>query len=157
MTGPRQIVHDTDLQDIKVASDQLINAFGPQKKAAALTGYRQQRISDCGLINTSEFLPVDAVQKLESRTVDLPGWPHVTRTLARQQGFILVPAATAGGEGDLTDHLCAVSAEAGDVMRALADAERDGLTKERRGIALTQAHELQEAAAALIALLEGGK
>ena len=157
MTGAREIVHEPDLQDLKVASDHLIGAFGPQKKAAGLTGYRQQRLSDCGLMNTNEFLPVDAVLKLESRTVGLPGWPHVTRTLARQQGFILVPEATAEGEGDLTDHLCAIGAEAGAVMRALGEAEREGLTKERRAIALTQARELAEAAAGLVALLEGGK
>lgn len=157
MSGPRDIVHPPEMQDLKVASNDLRRAYGSQASVEALTGYDQRRVSDFGLPNTPEFMPVDMVRALEARTVGLPGWPHVTRTLARLNGFVLVPEAAARGEGDLTDHMCTVTGEAADVMRALAEANRGGLTAERRTVALTQARELAEAASSLIALLEGGQ
>jgi hypothetical protein len=134
MSGERTIVHPPHLQDAKEATDMLVDSFGKQQDAAKLVGRAQSRVSDWGGKNTPDFIPLDAIDALEARTVGLPGWPHVTEWLCRRRGgiFLRLPSLGAGGcwgrmtatlakeAGDLTSGLCADLADDNDVSPAEA-------------------------------------
>lgn len=96
MSGRRDLVHSREALELKKAAKGLIRAVGGTDGAAAsLTNeqrnVRQQRMSDCTVPNTPDFLRVDEVGELEDLSHGQPGWPHVTRTLAKRQGFALLP------------------------------------------------------------------
>jgi hypothetical protein len=101
MIGRRDLVLPREAQELKRASKQLVRAAGGGEEAAATLAavgdhrerVRQQRMSDCGLTNTPDFLRIDEVGDLEDVTAGTAGWPQVTRVLARRQGFVLVRIA----------------------------------------------------------------
>lgn len=90
MSGRRDVVLEREDLELKIASRQLIRAAGGTDGAGETVGSRQQRMSDCQLPNTGDFLTIQEVRKLQEVTVGAPGWPHVTRALAKQDGFALV-------------------------------------------------------------------
>lgn len=140
MSGDRSIVHPPHLQDAKVATDGLIDAFGKQQSVAQLVGRSQSRVSDWGRNNTPDFIPLDAIDALEARTEGLPGWPHVTQWLCRRRGgiFLRLPDLAAGGcwgrmvaslakkAGDLVSGVCGDLADDNDVSPAEARARLAG-------------------------------
>lgn len=96
MSGRRDIIHCPDGLALKKASKGLIRAVGGTDGAAASLSesgerhVRQQRMSDCTNANTADFLRIDEAADLEDLSVGQPGWPHVTRALAKRQGFALL-------------------------------------------------------------------
>lgn len=84
-------------QGLKSATRALVRAFGGQGYVAmrladgAKQFARQQRVSDCCLPNVNDFLSIQATAILEDETHGHAGHPHITRALARRQGFALVP------------------------------------------------------------------
>jgi hypothetical protein len=134
VSGPRSIVHPPHLQDGKAAFRELVATYGGQVPASALTGRGQSRICDYGSPGTPDFPPIDVVDALEDRTVDLPGWPQVTDWLCRRRGgtFLRLPqlrtsgcwgrlaAKLAKSAGDVTSGVCTDLADDNDVSPAEA-------------------------------------
>lgn len=107
----------------KAAFKALAKAYGGQEAVAEETGIRQQEISDYGLPNVAKFASVDLIDFLEDRTVDLPGWPHITGWLCRRRGGVFVPLPQGGADADgMMRTVAEMAAEFGDVSRAVADA-----------------------------------
>ncbi len=162
MSRARDIVHPTHLQDVKAASADLVRAFGSQQAAEALTGVRQQKLSDCGNANTADFLTLETVVELERRTVGHPGWPHVTRTFARLHGFAMVRLPQIrDAVGGWLERLGALSSEVGDIINGICAAlagdgviDKDEARRLRREVAEGQ-QKLAEIDAALAAIEEG--
>lgn len=126
----RSIVHPPHLQAAKVAQGALCDAFGKQEAVAQEVGRSQGRISAwCGR-NTPDFMPLDAIDTIEDRIVGLPGWPHVTRWLARRRGLLLVPRPFLRPIGEWGRSLKLLTAEFGEVayrvVAALGDADSPG-------------------------------
>ena len=127
-----------------------------QEKVAKMLGRSQSRISHYCSSNRDEFMPIDLVAELEQLTVGKPGHPRITRALARQAGFLLVPEGGEKGEGrSLSEHLADVVVEAAGVMTAMTAAITGcALDRSARREALREARELQDAAAELVAALQ---
>lgn len=134
-----------------------IGAIGTIEKAAAQVERKKSWVGEWNTLHGPAFPPVDAAVALDAVSVAKGDLPPITRLMAAENGFVLVRESTAEGEGDLTDHWCAVTREASDVMTALVEADRNGLDPKRRAVAINEARQLQEAAASLVALLESGR
>lgn len=126
MSGARDVQLPPIQQDLKVASRELIRAYGGQDVTGKQFGRSQSRYCDAGSNFTSTFLNINEVGELEDRTSAIPGHPIVTRALAKRQGFELVarPRALPAPE-DLIQCVGELMAEGGDVMRAVAEALKD--------------------------------
>ena len=122
----RTVQHPPRLQALKAATKALVSAFGGQVAAGERLGRRHQHYSDVGLPNTSHFISIEDVIDLESETHGMAGHPHVTRALARAQGFALV-RADAGDQApeDWHSHIAGLAKMAGglisDISQSLAD------------------------------------
>jgi len=119
------------LQLLKSATRALIRSFGGQVAAGEHLGKRHQRYSDVALPNTEDFLTIAEVMELEANTVGMADHPPVTRALAREQGFVLVPASDDTPDGhDWLTHVARLSAEAGEITSDIAAsvANGDGVT-----------------------------
>lgn len=120
MSELRTISHAKPELELKVASKALVRAAGGTDGAAETVGGRQQRMSDVGLPNTRDFLRVDEVGRLEDVTVGAVGHPHVTRALAKRQGYALVRLPDARPDaGDVLALLADLSAENGDIAQKI--------------------------------------
>jgi hypothetical protein len=95
MTTDRSLTLAPALQAGKAASKALVRAFGGQEASRLETGKSQSRVCSYGLPNTADFMPIDVVHALEASTHGTAGHPHVTRWLAREAGFELVPLPSA--------------------------------------------------------------
>ena len=127
MSQRRDLIHDKPELELKVASRALIRAAGGTDGAAETLGTRQQRMSDCGLPNTPDFLRADEVGRLEDVTVGQAGWPHLTRALARRQGFELVATPSRRApEAAWGAYAARLLKETGDVFGALGKALESG-------------------------------
>lgn len=126
MTSERSITLPVELQELKAAARALVRAYGGQEAAAKRLGTRQQRISDCCSRNSDAFLRLDEIAILEAETVGLPGHPHVTHVLARQNDRELVetPSITATGR-DLLRLFAHTSKSNSDLAEAILEAHRD--------------------------------
>lgn len=119
----RTLTLSPDQQAGKAAFKALAKAFGGQAAVEAETGVRQQKISDMGLANVDEFPTLNLINFLEDRTVDLPGWPHVTGWLCRQRGGVFVPVPkTAADVSSLMRCMVEMTTEMGDVSRSIGEA-----------------------------------
>lgn len=119
----RAVALSPDQQSGKASFKALVKAFGGQDAAAEESGVRRQKISDMGLANVAEYPTLDLIDLLEDRTVDLPGWPHVTSWLCRRRGGVFVPLPQGGADADgMMRTVAEMAAEFGDVSRAVADA-----------------------------------
>ncbi|HVQ09549.1 MAG TPA: hypothetical protein VMS43_14045 [Allosphingosinicella sp.] len=130
MSGDRRsVVHSPPLQRAKAATKALVRAAGGQEAAAADTGKSQARLSAYGVPNAPDFAPIDVVVALEGITHGLPGHPHVTRYLAGEAGFLLVPKPQVQpGNSDWCLALAAAVADFGDVQDRLLRAMPGGVT-----------------------------
>lgn len=99
MTIERDTALTGDEQELKAASRQLVKNFGGQDCAAARFNTQQQRISELVNSRTDAFFRIDQVATMEAETVGYPGHPNVTRALARQSGFELVPTPAIAATG----------------------------------------------------------
>jgi hypothetical protein len=145
VSGARDVRHAPEALALKVATKSLVRAAGGGEGAAATCGVRvrQQRMSDCGNPNTLDFLRIDEVACLEDVTVGVPGWPLVTRALARRQGFELVRLPEALPENaDLLKLLAESARESGDIASALLAALADGsVSRKEAGNCIVQVDE----------------
>lgn len=148
-------------QALKLATRELVRAAGGQEAAVGFTRFaRHQALSDFGNPapeHDARFIPVDAVADLEAVTRGTPGWPQVTRALARTQGFALVPLPAPRGEGaDLPDHFRAIVKETADVTALLSFHLRDVPKPEDVAALRREVAQAQEALAELDAALAAG-
>ena len=119
----RTVTLSPDQQSGKAAFKALAKSFGGQDAVAAEVGVRQQEISDLGLPNVDKFATVDLIDFLEDRTVDLPGWPHVTNWLCHRRGGVFVPLPQGEIDADaIMLTVAELAAELGDVSRAISSA-----------------------------------
>lgn len=117
MKGARDILHDEAKLRLKVATKKLIKAVHGTELAAEITGSRQQRMSDCQLANTPDFLRISEVHDLQDAARGSEGWPQITRAMARIHGFELLPLpGQALGSSDWHQSLADVSREVGDAV-----------------------------------------
>ena len=119
-----------DKQALKAATRRLVAAVGGQEAAVSFTRFvRHQALSDFGNPageHAARFIPADAIADLEALTHGTPGHPVVTRTLARLQGFDLVPLPKPrSGPTDFAEHLQAIIRETADVTVSLSCRLRD--------------------------------
>lgn len=127
MTARRDLVHAPPVLALKVASRALVGGVGGTDAAGAALGARHQRMSDCGLPNTPDFLRIDEVATLEELTVGQPGWPWVTRALAARQGFVLLAVPQMGAlPAEWHEALGSMVKEVGDVTQRVCAALSDG-------------------------------
>lgn len=158
MSARRDIVHPREALQLKHASRGLVRAVGGTDGAAASLSnderhVRQQRMSDCTLANTPDFLRIDETAELEDLSVGQPGWPHVTRALARRQGFALLPLPERiVGDSNLHRTLADVVAETGQVTNKVLTALADGAVTAGELRDLRIPEEIEEAIAAFAEL-----
>lgn len=111
---------------LKVASKALVKAVHGTELAGEIAGMRQQRVSECTLPNCPTFFSLDQVQALEEAGKGSVGWPQVTRALAREHGFALLPLPEdAPGSGEWHRTISEVSREAGDAVAKICEALAD--------------------------------
>lgn len=116
-------------QALKRAIASLNRAVGGIEAGATLCRLGKSQLSDAGNINCPDkWLPADAIADLEGVTIGLPGSPHVTRELARQAGFALVPLPSIAASSDWMQVIAGVSKEAGDVVGKIALHAAGGMT-----------------------------
>ena len=154
MKGARDMAHDEPKLRLKVATRKAVKAVHGTQLAGEIVGARQQRMSDCQLANTPEFLRIDEVVDLEDAARGSHAWPQITRALARHHGFELLPLpGCAPGDSDWHRALADVSREAGDAVAkicgALADDGKVSATEIRDGRVV---EEIEEAMGKLAAL-----
>lgn len=135
-------------QLLKRAARELTTAAGGGEGAGTACRLAKSQLLAAGSVNEPErFLPIDAVGDLEDVTRGTAGWPHVTRVLARRQGFTLVRMPEPGeSEADLLAFITATSKESDDVIAALIAAVRSGITRANAGQIKQQAWEMAEIA-----------
>lgn len=129
MAARRDHAHDKPQLALKVATRDLIGGAGGTDGAAETVGARQQRMSDCQLTNTGDFLRIDEAARLEDVAIRTDSWPQVTRALAERHGFDLVARVVAAPSGaDFCAALARSVKEFADVQRKIIVALPDGVT-----------------------------
>jgi hypothetical protein len=116
-------------QGLKVKFGLLLRAVGGVEAAATFCRVGKSVLAAAASPNEPDrFPPADAILDLETVTRGTPEWPAVTRYLARQQGFELVPDPQVdAGRVDL-QLVAMLSKEAGDVVSKIAGNLEGGLT-----------------------------
>ncbi|CAN5338236.1 hypothetical protein BH10PSE12_BH10PSE12_03000 [soil metagenome] len=123
MAGGRSIQNSPEDLAIKLGTKDAIRAAGGQEFVAGEVSKSQSRLCDYGLQNTCDFIPANDIRKVEAMSAGAPGWPHITRVLARAQGFVLVPVPQGAEDPDgLTRCVMTLAAELGDVSRGVSEA-----------------------------------
>jgi hypothetical protein len=136
-----------DVDALKTASHQLVDAAGGVAKAAQFTSTTHSRLSEAASPwHLNRFLSAIHVADLEC----VAGQPLVTRALAAMAGFDLVPKAGSRPQ-DFHHHLAHIIMETGDVESHLATSLRDGSISKAE--AQQGAIEVQQAIDRLQALL----
>ncbi|MDX3885569.1 MAG: hypothetical protein QHC65_14200 [Sphingomonas sp.] len=75
---------------LKRASAEVVKGVGGYEAAAGFCRLGKTRLGQvCSTAHPDEFMPLDVLLDLEPLAKDRPGWPHVTRMLAKAQGFEL--------------------------------------------------------------------
>lgn len=158
MTAPVQL-SPAELA-LKLACREAVEAAGGQVLVAGETGRCQSRISDYCNPNRGEFMPADVIRRVEALGRGRPGWPHVTRALARAQDGHFDPGAGVGGPlqlANLGQWLGAIGGDYAELVAALAAgrlaAPLAGLTLGQRGAILREVGEAVDSLAALGAAL----
>jgi uncharacterized protein YodC (DUF2158 family) len=156
MTTERGAQLSPEELEIKIATRAASKAAGGQEYLSASLGTVQSRWSEWGSSHTRAFLPAHLVAEVEDRSAGAPGWPHITRALARRQGFELFrlpsPEALRTVWGQ---HLAGVAKEGGEIMARLALALVDNdVSQAEAKDALPDARDLVRVAVELAAALE---
>lgn len=145
-----------DKQALKAASGALVRAVGGVEAAEGYCRANFRRLSEYGRPDNDCFMPIDVVADLQTVAHGTPGFPQVTRFLARRDGYALVKLPEPGGVS--TDNLVAALAQASrehsDIATGMLEALRDGeVTAEEAKRLHREALESAEAAMRLAALL----
>lgn len=147
MTG-RQLPA-SDYSALKAATRQLVTTVGGPSAAALVTRGDHQSVSRYGSANPEHgerFMPIDVVADLESECEQ----PIVTRMLAEQAGFLLVPMPRAAGGLALQMITAKALKETSEVFVSLADSLGDGSLSADEAERVTR--DIDEAIAKLAAL-----
>lgn len=138
-------------QRLKSATRDMVAAAGGVEVAGEIVGLGRSRMSDCQNPHTEAFLTIQQARRLEDVTRGYPGWPAITRALARAAGGVFVPLPDAAGAGEWHSAMGRLAKEAGDITAricaALAD---DGHVSAREAEAIQI--ECDEAIEALVAV-----
>lgn len=129
MSRDRTLAHDEPLLRLKIATRKAVKGVHGTALAAEISGSRQQRMSDCQVPNTPDFLRLDEVHAIEEAGKGAPDWPPLTRAMARNHGFALLPLPDAGaiiGDSEWHAAIAAVSRETGEVVARVCGALSDG-------------------------------
>lgn len=119
---------------LKLASKRLVKALHGTALAAEIAGSRQQRISDCTLSHTREFLRIDETLALEEEARGSGDWPQVTRAMARVHDFALLPLPDSSalvGDGKWHEVIARVSRETGEAVARACKIIADGVAEGR--------------------------
>lgn len=144
---------------LKRATGEMIRGVGGLEVAAQYCRVGKSALSDNQSLNKTEsFVAIDVVAALEPLARERDGWPHVTRALAEDMGFLLFKRPDAIPEtADLLTLVGKLSHRngevAGEVCTALADGKVDRsearLCRARIAIQMAVALELDAALAAI--------
>lgn len=135
---------------MKTATRALISGCGGGEGAAATisaaTGrhVRQQRMSDCGSMHAPDMLRIDEVAALEEVAPRDAQWPPVTRALATEHGFLLVPLRQSAASGrELHGLLSALFRESGEAGARISESIADGsMTQAEAEACLAEVNEM---------------
>lgn len=155
MSGARDVRLEEPLLRLKLANRKSVKALHGTALAAEAAGTRQQRISDCTLPNTPDFLRQDEVHAIEEAARGSPDWPAITRAQARNHGFALLPIIDSGaalGSCEWHQAIAAVSREANDAVSKICAALGDGEVTAQEVEAGEIVEEIDEALSALARL-----
>lgn len=114
---------------LKIATGKAIHAVHGTAMAGEITHSRQQRMSDCQLVNTPDFLRLDEAHALEDASRGSADWPAITRAMARNHGFALLPVIDGSGlgqGGEWHQAIASVSREANEAVSKICAALGDG-------------------------------
>jgi hypothetical protein len=157
MSTDHGVTNSPLMQSAKAAFAGAVDAFGGQDAAARETGKSQGRICAYGLPNTDAFPTLDVIVMLEGRTHGTTGHPHVTRWLAGQVGFGLVPLPAPGRrEPEWHAYSARLMKELGEVLEGLGKAlsgDNDVRAREARAL-IPEAGDLVRVAVELEAALK---
>lgn len=118
-----------DEQALKAEAKALVRAAGGVEEVAGYIGRSKTQVSSYCNPHTRDFMPTDAVVKLEAMTHGAAGHPIVTRGLARRAGYTPVRQADApAGPTELTALLSRMCKEHGDVVSRVCSLLQNGLT-----------------------------
>lgn len=153
-SAPRDIILSAELKRLKSSTRRAVRDLGGTSLVAEELGIRQQRVSDCQLVNTADFLRIDEVHALEEATRGAPGWPAITRAQARNHGFELMPLPAAlDASPSWHQSIADVSREAADVVAVVAQAlANDGDVSAREICDANIVEEIDEAIGKLMVL-----
>ncbi len=156
MPQRRDILHAKPELELKAATRDLMGVAGGTDGAAETLSrgdrrVRQQRMSDCQLANTEEFLRLDEVGRLEDVAIRTPAWPHVTRALAQRHGFDLVRRPEAlPTELDWCGAIAGAVKEFGEAQQKILAALPTGVTARK----VREGDIRREIAEAIVALMQ---
>lgn len=109
------------------ATGDAVHAAGKQVYVAHMLGRGQSTINAWGNEEAAEFIPLRLVPALERMATGQEGWPHITRALARMQGFELFRLPPPDGDaGDWLAQIGLLWSEGGDVASKMCAALGDG-------------------------------
>lgn len=112
---------------LKRAFSEIVKGCGGLETAATYCRVGKTRLGNQTSPNDEHFAAIDVIADLEPLARNRPGWPHVTRELAAQQGFVLVAVPEApAADADHLRSLALMMKEGGDVAGALSKALADG-------------------------------
>lgn len=105
---------------ISEATADAVYAAGKQVYVGRMLDRGQSTVASWCTSEASEIIPLRLVPALENMAAGQDGWPHITRALAKMQGFELfrLPAP----DGEATDWLAQIgilSTEAADITRKI--------------------------------------
>ncbi len=111
---------DSDRNALKTAWKRMLGTLGGLEATAACTRASKSRLAEYGAVQAADtHAPIDVILDCER----IAGTPFVTETLARLQGYLLLPIEMPG-DGDVACALQTVATDAGatlsDSLSALA-------------------------------------
>ena len=111
---------------ISEATADAVHAAGRQVYVSRMLERSQFTVAQWGNSEVAEFIPLRLVPVVENMSAGQDGWPHITRALAKMQGFELfrLPAP----EGEAMDWLAQIgilSTEGADITRKICTAMGD--------------------------------
>ncbi|MGE6693327.1 hypothetical protein ACQKE8_12890 [Sphingobium limneticum] len=114
---------------ISEATGDAVHAAGKQVYVSHMLGRSRSTLMAWCNEEAAEFIPLRLVPDLEKMATGQEGWPHITRALARMQGFELFHLPDVEGDAaDWLGHVGAISTEAGEITgkicASLADDQR---------------------------------
>lgn len=122
ITGKTRPYEFADYALLKSATHKAVKLAGPLAEVCRHTRLDAGTISRAGNMAESNFLPLDVAVDLDK----LAGDDVILRAMARLRGYELVPIKKAHCAIDLVRDAGDAAKETGELVKAIADAARDG-------------------------------